>query len=71
MAPLGTAMTLQPFASHAGLASALLGFLQMLFAALGTWLAVSLPYTLVTALGCVLTAGAVPAITLLLLRRGN
>lgn len=71
MAPLGTAMTLQPFASHAGLASALLGFLQMLFAALGTWLASSLPYTPVTALGFVLAAGSVPAIVLLLLRRGN
>ncbi|KSV75573.1 hypothetical protein N185_17180 [Sinorhizobium sp. GW3] len=69
--PLGTAMTLQPFANHAGIASALLGFLQMLFAALGTTLATSLPFSPITSLGVVLVGGTVPSIAFLLLQRGE
>lgn len=56
--PLGTAIALQPFGDRAGLASALLGFLQMASAALGTALTVSLPLPPVAALAAVLTGGA-------------
>ena len=54
--PLGTAMTLSPFGDRAGLASALLGFLQMAAAALGATLATSLELRPLIALGIVLTS---------------
>ena len=56
--PLGTAVTLQPFAEQAGLASSLLGFLQMAIAAIGTWLisAIALPPSLT--LGLLLSGAA-------------
>lgn len=56
--PLGTAVTLQPFAEQAGLASSLLGFLQMTVAAIGTGLisAIALPPSLT--LGLLLSAAA-------------
>lgn len=56
--PLGTAVTLQPFAEQAGLASSLLGFLQMAVAAIGTGLisATALPPSLT--LGLLLSAAA-------------
>jgi len=54
--PLGTALTLQPFASRAGLASALLGFLQMAIAATGALVANALPFAPVVSLAIVLTA---------------
>lgn len=41
--PVATAIALQPFGDRAGIASALLGFLQMMFAALGTALIGALP----------------------------
>lgn len=41
--PTATAIALQPFGDRAGIASALLGFLQMMFAALGTALIGALP----------------------------
>ena len=44
------------FGERAGLASALLGFLQMAGAAIGATLATSLPFTPVVALGSVLTS---------------
>ena len=53
--PLGTALTLQPFGQQAGAASALLGFLQMSCAALGTWATSALPFTAAAAMGLVLT----------------
>ncbi|KZD04093.1 multidrug effflux MFS transporter [Oceanibaculum pacificum] len=62
--PLGTAIALQPFGKQAGLASALLGFLQMACAALATALSTALPYDSWTALGVILTVTA--AIALLL-----
>ena len=37
--PLGTAQALSPFGEKAGAASALLGFWQMMSAAIGVWLA--------------------------------
>ncbi|WP_207479147.1 multidrug effflux MFS transporter [Arenibaculum pallidiluteum] len=64
--PLGTALALQPFASRAGLASALLGFLQMVCSALGTALAASLPLGPVAALGCLLAVAATLAFASLL-----
>lgn len=56
--PLGTAVTLQPFSEQAGLASSLLGFLQMAIAAIGTWLisAIALPPSLT--LGLLLSGAA-------------
>lgn len=41
--PIATSIALQPFGDRAGIASALLGFLQMMFAALGTGLIGALP----------------------------
>ena len=55
--PLGTAIALGPFARQAGLASALLGFLQMACAALMTSLTAALPTGLTTALGVILVCG--------------
>jgi MFS transporter, DHA1 family, multidrug resistance protein len=53
--PLGTAIALSPFGERAGLASALLGFLQMAAAAIGATLATSLPFNPVASVGSVLT----------------
>lgn len=64
--PLGTALVLQPFAQQAGLASALLGFLQMVCAALGTALSTALPLASATALGCILAGGSLAALVIFL-----
>jgi DHA1 family bicyclomycin/chloramphenicol resistance-like MFS transporter len=64
--PLGTALALQPFAQQAGLASALLGFLQMVCAALGTALSTALPFASATALGCILAGGSLAALAIFL-----
>ncbi|WP_372018090.1 multidrug effflux MFS transporter [Tistrella mobilis] len=56
--PLGTAITLQPFGSRAGLASALLGFLQMAMAALATLLVTALPLPQTLAMAVVLTGAS-------------
>lgn len=62
--PIGTALALEPFGDRAGLASALLGFLQMALAAIGTALIGALPtgaataYTWVVFGGMILAAGA-------------
>ena len=42
--PLGTAQALSPFGEKAGAASALLGFWQMMVAAIGVWLAASISH---------------------------
>lgn len=61
--PIGTALALEPFGDRAGLASALLGFLQMALAAIGTALIGALPtaattaYTWVVFGGMILAAG--------------
>ncbi len=52
--PLGTAITLQPFGQKAGAASALLGFLQMGFAAFAIAIAASLPVPIYEAFSIVL-----------------
>lgn len=62
--PIGTALALEPFGDRAGLASALLGFLQMALAAIGTALIGTLPvgpataYTWVVFGGMILAAAA-------------
>lgn len=66
--PLGTAMTLGPFGSQAGLASALLGFLTMATAALTTWLVSVLTYPAVVALGVIQTCVCALALLLFLAR---
>ena len=60
--PIGTAKALTPFASAAGQASALLGFLQMAAAALATSLTMSLPLQRMTALGAVTFVAALLAL---------
>lgn len=53
--PLGTAHALSPFGERAGAASALLGFWQMLSAAIGVWLTATISHDAFFALGIVLT----------------
>jgi DHA1 family bicyclomycin/chloramphenicol resistance-like MFS transporter len=60
--PLGTAIALHPFGGQAGLASALLGFLQMGCAAIGASVASVLPLRPFTSLAVVLTTGSVLAL---------
>jgi DHA1 family bicyclomycin/chloramphenicol resistance-like MFS transporter len=60
--PLGTAQALSPFGEKAGTASALLGFWQMMAAALGVWLAAAITRDAMTALGIVLTIASLLAL---------
>lgn len=60
--PLGTAIALQPFGRQAGSASALLGFLQMSSAALGSTLASALPFSSSTSLAIVMTVASALAL---------
>ena len=62
--PLGTAQALSPFGEKAGAASALLGFWQMMTAAIGVWLAATISHQAMFALGLVLTAAALIALGL-------
>ncbi|MDB5652705.1 MAG: Bcr/CflA family drug resistance efflux transporter, partial [Tardiphaga sp.] len=62
--PLGTAQALSPFGSHAGAASALLGFWQMTGAAIGVGLAASIVPQAALALGIVLVLATLLAIVL-------
>jgi DHA1 family bicyclomycin/chloramphenicol resistance-like MFS transporter len=66
--PLGTAQALSPFGEKAGAASALLGFWQMMGAAVGVWLAATVSPQAMFALGIVLTVASVLAVTLYALR---
>jgi DHA1 family bicyclomycin/chloramphenicol resistance-like MFS transporter len=59
--PIGTAIALEPFGDRAGMASALLGFMQMTFAALGTALIGALPIGPATAYAWVVFGGTVLA----------
>jgi len=54
--PIGTALTLSHFGERAGSASALLGFLQMGFAAIAIVAATTLPMTAFAALSLVLAS---------------
>lgn len=60
--PLGTAIALQPFGRQAGSASALLGFLQMGSAAIGSTLASAMPFSPSASLAIVMTAASVVAL---------
>lgn len=61
--PLGTAIALQPFGHQAGTASALLGFLQMGSAAIGSMLASAIPLSPSVSLAIVMMAASVVALT--------
>ena len=60
--PIGTAIALEPFGDRAGFASALLGFLQMACAALGTAIIGSLSMGPATAFAWVVFVGAALAV---------
>jgi DHA1 family bicyclomycin/chloramphenicol resistance-like MFS transporter len=66
--PLGTAQALSPFGEKAGAASALVGFWQMMSAAIGVWLAATVSPEAMFALGAVLTAASLVAVLLYTLR---
>ena len=66
--PLGTAQALSPFGEKAGAASALLGFWQMMGAAIGVWLAATVSHDAMFALGIVLTAASLLALALYTMR---
>jgi DHA1 family bicyclomycin/chloramphenicol resistance-like MFS transporter len=62
--PLGTAQALSPFGEKAGAASALLGFWQMMGAAIGVALAATVSHEAMFALGIVLTVASLLALGL-------
>jgi DHA1 family bicyclomycin/chloramphenicol resistance-like MFS transporter len=66
--PLGTAQALSPFGAKAGAASALLGFWQMMVAAIGVWLAATISHEAMFALGVVLAAASLLALGLYAMR---
>jgi MFS transporter, DHA1 family, multidrug resistance protein len=66
--PLGTAQALSPFGEKAGAASALVGFWQMMGAAIGVYLAATLSREAMLALGIVLTAASLLAAGLYTMR---
>jgi DHA1 family bicyclomycin/chloramphenicol resistance-like MFS transporter len=66
--PLGTAQALSPFGEKAGAASALVGFWQMMTAAIGVWLAATISQEALFALGLVLTVFSLLAVWLYTLR---
>jgi MFS transporter, DHA1 family, multidrug resistance protein len=66
--PLGTAQALSPFGDKAGAASALVGFWQMMMAAIGVWLAATISHEALFALGVVLTLFSLAAVGLYTLR---
>ena len=66
--PLGTAQALSPFGEKAGAASALLGFWQMMSAAIGVWLAATVSHEAMFALGSVLTVFSLVAVGLYAMR---
>src|SRR4029077_2151630 len=66
--PLGTAQALSPFGEKAGAASALLGFWQMMGAAIGVSLAATVSHQAMFALGIVLTVASLAAVVLYAMR---
>jgi DHA1 family bicyclomycin/chloramphenicol resistance-like MFS transporter len=68
VSPLGTAQALSPFGDKAGAASALVGFWQMMTAAIGVWLAATISHEALLALGVVLTVFSLAAVGLYTLR---
>jgi MFS transporter, DHA1 family, multidrug resistance protein len=67
--PLGTAQALSPFGEKAGAASALVGFWQMMGAAIGVWLAATISHQAMFALGIVLTGASLLALLLYTMRK--
>jgi MFS transporter, DHA1 family, multidrug resistance protein len=66
--PLGTAQALSPFGEKAGAASALLGFWQMMSAAIAVYLAATVSHQAMFALGIVLTVASLLAVVLYAMR---
>jgi DHA1 family bicyclomycin/chloramphenicol resistance-like MFS transporter len=66
--PVGTAQALSPFGEKAGAASALLGFWQMMGAAIGVWLAATVSHQAMFALGIVLTIASLLALGIYTMR---
>jgi DHA1 family bicyclomycin/chloramphenicol resistance-like MFS transporter len=66
--PLGTAQALSPFGEKAGAASALVGFWQMMTAAIGVLLAATISHEAMFALGIVLTVFSFVAVGLYTMR---
>src|ERR1700682_1415642 len=66
--PLGTAQALSPFGEKAGAASALLGFWQMMSAAIAVWLTATVSHDAMFALGIVLTVTSLLALGLYTMR---
>lgn len=66
--PLGTAQALSPFGEKAGAASALVGFWQMMSAAIAVWLAATVSQQALFALGIVLTVASLLAVGLYTMR---
>jgi DHA1 family bicyclomycin/chloramphenicol resistance-like MFS transporter len=66
--PLGTAQALSPFGEKAGAASALVGFWQMMGAAIGVSLAATVSHQAMFALGIVLTGASLLALLLYTMR---
>jgi DHA1 family bicyclomycin/chloramphenicol resistance-like MFS transporter len=66
--PLGTAQALSPFGEKAGAASALVGFWQMMSAAIAVWLAATVSHEAMLALGIVLTVASLLAVGLYAMR---
>jgi len=66
--PLGTAQALSPFGDKAGAASALVGFWQMMTAAIGVWLSATISHEALFALGVVLTVFSLAAVGLYTMR---
>jgi DHA1 family bicyclomycin/chloramphenicol resistance-like MFS transporter len=62
--PLGTAQALSPFGEKAGAASALIGFWQMMGAAIGVYLTATISHEAIFALGVVLTVASLLAVGL-------
>jgi MFS transporter, DHA1 family, multidrug resistance protein len=68
VSPLGTAQALSPFGDKAGAASALIGFSQMMTAAIGVWLAATIAQDALFALGVVMTVFSLLAVGLYTMR---
>src|SRR5882672_10624532 len=66
--PLGTAQALSPFGEKAGAASALVGFWQMMSAAIAVWLTATVSHDAMFALGIVLTVTSLLALGLYTMR---
>lgn len=66
--PLGTAQALSPFGEKAGAASALLGFWQMMGAAIGVYFAATVSHKAMFALGITLVVASLAAVALYAMR---